>query len=304
MVPCWEYEWNHVYTPTYSAYSTPWQVVNNVRSKITGTWDIIVDDDCPLPVGNHFDPPVQNALQACVGNIAAARPGMYWMLWNEPDQQHVPDSDNISPSLAISYFVVISNTILKRDPTARLIVGNVAAAYATSPADKCAWSGGCGVFWLSRFITEGHTIGITVTDFIAGYGFHAYPATNDLGIGGTDSCKPNDIFSTATDACLLTNFTLTVKTAKDWVNQYDPGKELWLSEYNWTAFVEGSDTAALQVGRMGQMCDQLRNNWPVTRSAWLYLPHTVATPYSKGVQDLWHPDTGAISDSGVRYRTC
>ena len=228
---------------------------------------------------------------------------MYWMVWNKPDLQSQPTNDNIAPSLAISYFVVTSNTILKSDPTARLIVGNVGGAYSSPPSTGCAYGQGCGVFWLSRFITEGHSIGITVTDFIAGYGFHAYPFLNTVGIGGTICQNVYDRFSTTADSCFTNNFMLTVKTAEDWLTANDPSKELWLTEFNWIPSVEMTDTYAIQTRRMGLMCDELKN-WPLTRYGWYASPSNVNP--ALGVLTLFQesPYSGALSDSGNRYATC
>ena len=97
------------------------------------------------------------------------------------------------------------------------------------------------------------------------------------------------------------NFTLTVKTARDWVALHDPGKELWLSEFNWSPFNEGTYT--IQVRRMGQMCGQLKN-WPVTRYSWFIAPSD--DTYIWGVSSLFLQNsyTGALSDSGISYKTC
>ena len=315
----WGYQWNWVFTPTYPSYAAlsktvgtmPYQIVNDIRSKPARLWDTFIQD-CPGN-GDPFSTtesyinsaPVQAARQACVADIARRQPGRYWMLWNEPDLQSQPTNDNISPSLAISYFVVISNTILKSDPTARLIVGNVGGAYSFFPDTSCAYNQGCGVFWLSRFITEGHSVGITVTDFIAGYGFHAYGTNNDEGIGGALKCAEtrDGLVITTADGCLTKNFTLTVNTAQDWLANYDPGKELWLTEFNWIPSVITEDTYIVQVRRMGQMCDELRKR-PVTRYGWNVSPSNV-NPLL-GVLTLFQesPYSGALSDSGIRYATC
>ena len=310
----WGYQWNAVYSKTSVVYSPtfPYQVVNDIRSAFrapdpptnTGplyiTWNSGLDG-CPGSTGysntvglEDPTPAGQAALQACVGDIAHSRPGLYWMVWNEPDSDA---QDNISPSLAISYFVVISNTILKNDPTARLIVGNMNSYY---PAFNNAF---CGIYWLSHFITEGHNIGITVTDFIAGYGFHAYPQLDASGIGGTFSCGAiPTLYSATVDPCLMSNFTLTLKTTTEWLAVNDPDKELWLTEFNWWPNKDGRETYDIQKRRMGQMCNEVKH-WRVTRYGWFLGAPDPNNDY--GVLGLCqYPYTGAVSPAGVQYASC
>ena len=94
-----------------------------------------------------------------------------------------------------------------------------------------------------------------------------------------------------------------MNTAQDWLANYDPGKELWLTEFNWIPSVITEDTYIVQVRRMGQMCDELRKR-PVTRYGWNVSPSNV-NPLL-GVLTLFQesPYSGALSDSGIRYATC
>jgi len=205
----WGYQWNFVFTTTYkpfpgsnqTVYELPYQVVNQIRSKPDRVWDVFIEG-CP---GNP-DPysgndtyrnsqSVQAARRACVADVAHTRPGMYWLIWNEPDDA---GQDYLTPTLAVQYFTEISNTILTADPSARLVFGNVGSRYfGENPPPPYNGNGicatYCGVNWLSAFITAFMTLtnGATPYNAISGYGFHAYGHNEAPG-----DCAPPVLIST------------------------------------------------------------------------------------------------------------
>ncbi len=270
----WGYQWNYVFTTTYrpfpssnqTVYDLPYQVVNQIRSKSSRVWDVFLEG-CP---GNpdpysgdelyNNSPSVQAARRACVADVAHSRPGMYWLIWNEPDLSYSSDNDGLSPGLAATYFKEISDTIRSADPTARLIVGNVGSDLPEPQNPQDPHGGG----WLSAFVTS-YTLqyGASPTDSIAGYGFHAYSS----GLYGS-LCAPQDqMYQSQFDPCLLYHFTSTVLAGANWVNANDIGKELWITELNWRTSVIPNDTWDIQTRRMSDMCNELRK-LPVTRYGW------------------------------------
>jgi hypothetical protein len=245
----WGYNWSRVFTPTDEAYSLPYQAVNSVRSWYIPTipnptyitWRVYFGDSttCPGALADpdaNTSPITQTKLRQCVSNVAKARPGMYWLVWNEPEWF---GQDNISPTLGARYFKEISDTILGADPTARLIVGNVGSEYPPSPATSCGYGQGCGSYWLTDFVSQYQSLyGVTPYNKIAGYGFHAYAASNVEGLGLINCSSP--ITDVSQDGCLLNHWIAIVNTGINWVANHDPGKEVWITEMNWrTDIVRG-----------------------------------------------------------------
>lgn len=61
---------------------------------------------------------------ARIKEMARNRPGIYWLVWNEPDQR---TQENLQPADAARNYKKIYDAIMSVDPTAKLIVGGVSA---------------------------------------------------------------------------------------------------------------------------------------------------------------------------------
>jgi hypothetical protein len=301
---CAGYEWNHVYTPTHPAYSRPWEVINDVRSTLSGTtpvtWDIGINYNCPGAGWRDRTTAGQVALRACVDTVARTRAGLYWLIWNEPDDG---GQDNFSPAQGAQFFREISDTILSADPTARLVVGNVLNAYrGTDPEHGCpdplnaAWYG-CGVHWLTQFISAAQALGYDPTPVVAGFGFHAYSI---VGYQPPSGCDLRFKEFTCHDEPLLANFTNSVITAINWVAVHAPGKEIWLTEINWHPF---DDTNwDVQTRRMTQICSVV-SSLPIQRYFWYYggTPYTTTVITSSLFAESPPAQEGALSPAGQQF---
>lgn len=215
----WTYQWNTMYGAPCGPYpaagcevSAPYELVNSVRStktRIVETWQ------CPKGAAVHPPPDPLG----CLADYARARPGAYWLIWNEPDWPWPPNSDDISPQLAATYWPLIRGAIHGADPSARLIVGNVLRTE-----------------WLDEFT------GLVGLDGIEGFGVHAYGS-----IAGPGCARSND-------GCLLRALGTRLAELRAWGNQY-AGRELWLTEFN--ILPDTFDQA--QIARtMPQMCAMIR----------------------------------------------
>ncbi len=320
----WGYSWNHVYATSSGVYTLPYQIVHDVRSNANPfatspmTWAVWVDYEgatCP----NWRDTSAQPALRNCVASVAAAHPGSYWMIWNEPDWCTTPpddpyDSDCISPLQAVRYFNEISGTIRGADLSARMIVGNVFNQYQTNPQSSCGYQGnrfGCGVYWLTQFISAYITMtnGIDPRPAIAGYGFHAYGTTDLSGLGGSDC---GDTYASTADDCIVQHITTTITTALNWVSANDLGKEVWITELNWESGKSSAETWEIQTRRMQKICEQLPS-MPINRYAWFYGGYPWDTSATWIITDSLYSATplsqsaiytGALSPAGNQFVNC
>lgn len=129
--------------------------------------------------------------------LAAAHPGRYWLIWNEPDLE---EQANISPERAAELYRPLADLILGADPTAKLIVGG---------ASQVGWPA-----WPEQFLAAYQNLyGEAPT--LAGWHTHYYPFAN------ADS-----------DPAMLAERTRNyLMDARAWVDSHGGG-ELWLTEFN------------------------------------------------------------------------
>jgi hypothetical protein len=135
--------------------------------------------------------------EAGIAAQAAANPGRYWLIWNEPD---LSEQANITPQRAAELYRSLEQIILGADPTAKLIVGGIS---------QMGWPE-----WPQQFLDTYKSLYGTAPR-LAGWHIHFYP------IATADS-----------DPQVLAERTRNyVMSARAWVDSHGGG-ELWLTEFN------------------------------------------------------------------------
>jgi len=140
-----------------------------------------------------------------VAALAAANPGRYWLIWNEPD---LAGQANITPDRGAQLYHQMEELILGADPTAKLIIGGVS---------QLGWPQ-----WPEQFLAAYKTLyGKEPTH--VGWHLHFYPG-DEVNTDPDGAAKHTQEY---------------VQNARAWVDN-NGGGELWLTEFG----VGSTDKAA------------------------------------------------------------
>jgi hypothetical protein len=106
-----------------------WNRIKELGIKWLYNWDTPDDGNRPAWMMDNtieYVPKVgkpNSETNATIESYARNNHGSYWLIWNEPD---VSSQDNLPADTAASIYDSLRGTILGADPSAKLIVGNVA----------------------------------------------------------------------------------------------------------------------------------------------------------------------------------
>lgn len=198
-----------------------------------------------------------------INQIAAAHPGIFWLIWNEPDRS---DQANISAEQAAQLYCNVRKKIKMADPAAKLIVGGVANL-------NISWLQTFRETYKSQVVCTGLGETGNVFPTVEGWHVHYY-----IGI--------HETYNSANWRSALTGF-------KNWMTSNGGIKDTWLTEFGCLDCWTPVGTALMKQLMLDQVPWLESQTW-IKRYAWFA---TISSPSMTG--DL--VSGAGLSDLGQYY---